>query len=132
MKTQEVLAITYLAHCIWYSLGFLLKLSTTQKRIKFYLSLLFLQKNTWWGFEYCTVSARDFIEIRQVLFLSRSSFMLTKFLQEDILEPFMCNELHPWILKIVTSNITLKEFMFFFFFKYNIYVVHLESRIASM
>ena len=60
MKTQEVLAITYPAHCIWYSLGFLLKLSTTQKEDNFYLSLLFLQKkNTWWGFEYCTVSGWD-------------------------------------------------------------------------
>ena len=33
-------------------------------------------------------------------------FILTKFLEEDILKPLMSNKLHPWKLEIVRSYIS--------------------------
>ena len=59
---------------------------------KFYLSLLFFYKQKHGEVLNNMLPQHNFNDLVFITFI----LILTKFLQEDILKPFMSNELHPW------------------------------------
>ena len=77
-----------------YLLGFLLKLSTTQTRINFTYPCCFY-KRKYGEVLNNTLPRHNFNELVFTTFILIFCFILTKFLQKDILKPFMSNELHP-------------------------------------